>query len=81
LGQGVGVNMRIDRDDPIGVWLHTDPRLADALNHAPWKASAQPVPAAGRIHGEPILGRSAAPERALAAYRGLKGEEISREGR
>jgi deoxyribodipyrimidine photo-lyase len=30
--------------------------------------------AAGRIYGEPIVGHSAARERALEAYRGLKGD-------
>jgi len=77
----VGVKVRLGRNGPVLVWLRTEPRLADALSHAPWKASAQPNPAARRIHGEPIVGRSAARERALAAYRGLEGEEISREER
>jgi deoxyribodipyrimidine photo-lyase len=38
-------------------------------------------PAARRIYGEPIVRGSAAREGALAAYRGLKGEEFSREER
>ncbi len=75
------MKVRLGRSGPVLVWRRAEPRLADALSHAPWKASAQPTPAARRIHGEPIVRGSAAPERALAAYRSLKEEEISREGR
>jgi deoxyribodipyrimidine photo-lyase len=75
------VNVRIDRNGPVLVWPRDDLRLADAPSHESWKASAQPAPAARRIYGEPIVRGSAAPERALAAYRSLKEEEMSREGR
>ncbi|MBO9561088.1 MAG: deoxyribodipyrimidine photo-lyase [Caulobacter sp.] len=69
--------------DPAGTyvrrWVPELADLPDSVIHEPWKASAQLNAAAKRIYGEPIVGHSAARERALEAYRGLKGHEGPRE--
>lgn len=71
------------RFDPAGAyvrrWVPELAALPDALIHEPWKASAQLNAAAARIYREPIVGHAAARERALEAYRGLKGDGISHE--
>ncbi|MFZ0266777.1 cryptochrome/photolyase family protein [Caulobacter sp.] len=70
------------RFDPVGAyvrrWVPDLANLPDALIHEPWKASAQLNAAAKRIYGEPIVGHSAARERALEAYRGLRENGLSR---
>lgn len=69
------------RFDPAGAyvrrWVPDLANLPDALIHEPWKASAQLSDAAKRIYGEPIVEHSAARERALEAYRRLKGDGLS----
>lgn len=64
--------------DPAGAyvrrWVSELANLPDAVIHEPWKVPTQLSPAAKRIYGEPIVGHATARERALEAYRGLKGE-------
>jgi deoxyribodipyrimidine photo-lyase len=63
--------------DPAGAyvrrWVPELANLPDALIHEPWKASSQLSDAAARVYRQPIVAHAAARERALEAYRGLKG--------
>jgi deoxyribodipyrimidine photo-lyase len=64
--------------DPHGAyvrrWVPELANLPDSSLYEPWKASAQLCGAAVRIYSEPIVGHAAARERALEAYRSLKGD-------
>jgi deoxyribodipyrimidine photo-lyase len=67
-----------ERFDPAGAyvrrWIPELANLPDALIHEPWKAPAQLSAEAARIYSEPVVWHAAARERALQAYRGLKGD-------
>jgi len=64
--------------DPAGTyvrrWIPELARLPDDLLHEPWKAAAQLSAAAARTYAKPVVGHAAARERALEAYRRLKGD-------
>jgi deoxyribodipyrimidine photo-lyase len=64
--------------DPRGTyvrrWVPELANLPDSSLHEPWKALSQLSAAAMRTYAEPIVGHSAARERALEAYRSLKGD-------
>ncbi len=64
--------------DPAGTyvrrWVPELANLPDALLHEPWKAAAQLSAAAARTYAKPVVGHAAARERALGAYRSLKGD-------
>ncbi len=66
-----------EKFDPCGVyvrrWVPELRNLPDKVIHSPWTALLHLSPAAKRIYVGPIVDHGQARERALAAYRNLKG--------